>query len=160
MSAYQVNNDHLDLLVTAGFRGVGSDATLDVFHNGEWVRFNKYEHADTVKEILYKANLDSVNYRYNEGDTGKAEPYSGAEIAQYIGGPVIPWGHILGALRCYEYQACETPEWGTSLAHGIIEKIRFKVCQAITDEAGGMWEWSRDDAQEIIEAIKAGLVRA
>ena len=154
MSAYQVNNDHLDLLVTVGFMGVGSDSTLDVYHGDTWNRYNRHEHGDIVKGLLHDANRESVNYRYNDGDQSKAEPYSRAGIAEYLGGPVIPWGHILGALRCFEYQACEHPEWSTSLASAIIEKIRYKVCQRITEEAGGMWEWSRDDAREIMEDIK------
>ena len=136
------------------FRGIGAEATLDVYHGDDWHRFNKYEHADIVKTILHTANLESVNYRYKESTNNTPEPYSGAEIVQYLGGAVIPWGHVLGALRCFEYQACERPDWSESLAKAITDKIRFKVCQAITEEAGGMWEWSRDTAQEIMEDIK------
>lgn len=156
MSAYQVNNDHLDLLVTMAFIKIG-DATLDVYHGDDWHRFNQYEHGDIVKGILYTANLESVNYRYKESTATTPEPFSNSGIFQYLGGVVIPWGHVLGALRCFEYQACEHPEWSESLAKAITDKIRHKVCQAITDEAGGMWEWSRDTAQEIMEEIREGL---
>lgn len=155
MSAYQVNNDLIDLLVTAGLRGNGDEARLRVFHDGDVKTFNRYEDADTVGEILIQANITSVNHRYNENTrTESAYRYNGAGITEYLGGSVIPWGHVLGALRCFEYQACETVTWHTSLAKEIIDAIRLKVCRIITDEAGGMWEWSRDDAQEIMEDIK------
>jgi hypothetical protein len=156
VSAYLVGNDHLDLMVSAGFMGVGHDATLDIHTGTGWMQYNKYEHADVIKRELHLMNLQSVNYRYKEFTTEDARPYSGAEITPYLGGPVIPWGHVLGALRCYEYQACECPTWADSTAKKIVERIRHKVCQAITDEAGGMWEWEREDAREIMQAIKAG----
>jgi hypothetical protein len=152
-----VSNDHLDLLVSAGLMGVGPDSTLGVYYGEKMNYFNRYEHADIVKAFLHQANLDSVNYRYKEFTTEKTRPYSGADIAQYLGGPVIPWGHVLGALRCFEYQACEHPEWSTSLASAIVDKIRFKVCQRITEEAGGMWEWNRSEAQEIMQGIREGM---
>jgi hypothetical protein len=157
VSAYLVGNDHLDLMVSAGFRGVGHDATLDVYHGDTWNRYNRHEHADIVKGIFHEANIDSVNYRYKEFTTEATRPYNGADITPYLGGPVIPWGHVLGALRCFEYQSCETPEWGESLAKAIVDKIRFKVCQAITDEAGGMWCWEREKALEIMKEIRAGV---
>jgi hypothetical protein len=144
-------------MVSAGFIGAGYEATLDVYHGDTWHNFTRYEHADMVKGLLHQANIDSVNYRYKEFTTETPAPYSGADIAQYLGGVVIPWGHVLGALRCFEYQACEHPEWSTSLASAIVNKIRFKVCQRITEEAGGMWEWNREDAQEIMQGIREGL---
>lgn len=157
MSAYMVSNDHLDLMVSAGLMGVGYEATLDVYHGDRWHNFNRYEHADMVKGLLHEANLDSVNYRYKEFSTEATRPYSGADITPYLGGPVIPWGHVLGALRCFEYQSCEHPEWSESLAKAIVDKIRFKVCQRITEEAGGMWEWNRSNAQEIMQGIREGM---
>jgi hypothetical protein len=157
VSAYLVGNDHLDLMVSAGFMGVGIDATLEIYHGEKWNYFNRYEHADTVKAILHKANIDSVNYRYKEFTTEATRPYSGADILPYLGGPVIPWGHVLGALRCFEYQACEHPEWGESLAKAMVDAIRFKVCHTITNEAGGMWHWEREKALEIMKEIRAGV---
>ena len=157
MSAYMVSNDHLDLMVSAGFIGAGYEATLDIHTGTGWMQYNRYEHADMVKGYLHMANLQSVNYRYKEFTTETPAPYSGAEIAQYLGGPVIPWGHVLGALRCFEYQACESPTWAESTAKKIVDKIRFKVCQRITEEAGGMWEWNRSEAQEIMQGIREGM---
>jgi hypothetical protein len=160
MSAYLVGNDHLDLMVSAGLKGVGLDATLGVFHGDRWHYFDRHEHADLLKRTLHEANIASVNYRYKEFTTEATRPYNGADITPYLGTPVIPWGHVLGALRCFEYQSCEHPEWGESLAKAIVDRIRHKVCQAITDEADGMWHWEREDAREIMQAIKEGLVRA
>jgi hypothetical protein len=155
VSAYIVNTDLIDLLVTAGLRGNGDEARLRVFHYGKVLEFNRYEDANHVGQILLDANADSVGHRYTENITTSWYEYNGAGITEYLGGPVIPWGHVLGALRCYEYQSCEnTSVWPTSLAKEIIDAIRLKVCRIITEEAGGMWEWSRDDAREIMEDIK------
>lgn len=157
MSAFILGEDTLDLLVTAGIWGVGDDARLRVFHGDQHHTFSRYEDADKLGSILKTANYESVNYRYKE--TTPCEPYHhrGADIAPFLGGKVISWGQVLQAVRCYEYQSCEAPTWGDSLAKAICSAITRKVCGRIADEDEAEWEWTREHAEEIKNTIREGL---
>ena len=155
MSAYILQDDTIDLLVTAGLYGVGIDGGLRVYHEGEILTFNRYEHADELGTILKTANYDSVNYRYKESTEMEGYRHNGEGITQYLGGEVITWGQVLKSARCYEYQSCEHPEWGTSLAKAIVEAITRKVCEKVSRDAE--WDWSRDHAKYVMQGIKEGL---
>ena len=157
MSAYILQDDTIDLLVTAGLYGTGVDGGLRVYHEGEYYHFTRYEHADKVGTILKTANYDSVNYRYKE--TTEVEPYryNGNGITQYLGEVVIPWGQVLKSAYCYEYQSCEHPDWGGSLAKAIVDAITRKVGGFIADQCDAEWEWTRFHAEDIMADIKAGL---
>jgi hypothetical protein len=157
MSAYILQDDTIDLLVTAGLYGVGIDGGLRVYHEGEILTYNRYEHADQLGTILKTANYDSVNYRYKESTEMEGYRYNGNEITQYLGGVVIPWGQVLKSARCYEYQSCETPEWEKSLANAIVEAITRKVCGFIAEQDNAEWEWTRFHAEDIKAEIKSGL---
>ena len=157
MSAYILQDDTFDLLVTAGLYGVGIDGGLRVYHEGEILTYNRYEHADQLGTILKTANYDSVNYRYKENTEMEGYRYNGTDITQYLGGVVIPWGQVLKSARCYEYQSCEHPEWGTSLAKAIVEAITRKVGGFIAEQDNAEWEWTRFHAEDIKAEMKAGL---
>jgi hypothetical protein len=157
MSAFILQDDTIDLLVTAGLYGVGIDGGLRVYHEGEILTYNRYEHADILGTLLKTANYESVNYRYKESTEMEGYRYNGTDITQYIGGVVIPWGQVLKSARCYEYQSCETPEWGGSLAKAIVDAITVKVCGFIAEQNNAEWVWTRHRAEEIMNEIKAGL---
>lgn len=157
MSAYILGDDTIDLLVTAGVRGVGLDARLGVFHEGDWRIWSRYEDTDSLGSLLKTANYESVNYRYQETTPCEAYHYNGDGIVPYLGASVISWGQVLQAVRCYEYQSCEAPTWDSSLAKAVCDAIRRKVCGIIADEAGAEWDWRREHAEEIMNTIKEGL---
>ena len=157
MSAFILGDDTIDLLVTAGVRGVGLDARLGVYQAGAMLYFSRYEDTDHLGSVLKSANYESVNYRYKEATPCEAYHYNGNEIVPYLGGSVISWGQVLQAVRCYEYQSCEAPTWETSLAKAICSAIRLKVCGIIADEAGAEWDWRREHAEEIMNEIREGL---
>lgn len=157
MSAYILQDDTFDLLVTAGLYGVGIDGGLRVYHEGNIITYNRYEHADILGTILKTANYDSVNYRYKESTEVEGYRYKSEGISQYLGGKVIPWGQVLKSARCYEYQSCETPEWDKSLAKAIVDAITMKVCGFIAEQDNAEWEWTRFCAEDIMNEIKEGL---
>jgi hypothetical protein len=157
MSAFILQDDTIDLLVTAGLYGAGVDGGLRVYHEGEIHYYNRHEHADEVGSILKTANYDSVNYRYKEATPYEGYRYNGNEIVQYLGGVVIPWGQVLKSAMCYGYQSCEAPTWGGSLAKAIVDAITRKVCGKVADECEAEWEWTRFHAEDIKTAIKEGL---
>lgn len=154
MSAYILDSDNIDLLVTAALRGIGSEGSLRVYHEGEWHEWNRYENADELGQLLVDANVASVNFRYNEDTPAYDYTYNGAGIIDYIGSPAAPWGVVLAALDCYEYQSCEAYEtWPTSLAKAAVDVIRRKVCRKVSNECDARWDWSRADMAKRLEAL-------
>lgn len=150
MSAYVVSKDHLDLLVTAAMHGSRYYKGLRV---GGRV-FDSPEDANELGAILWAENVRSVNYRYHLDDWEEVYTYDPAGIAPYLGG-LIDWGHVLGALSCYEYQACETDNWETTQAYQVCQALRRKVCGIIADRAGGGWSWSRQYVTDELARIRA-----
>jgi hypothetical protein len=155
MSAYIIDHDSIDLLVTAALRGIGSEGCLRVFHEGEWRTWNRYEDADNLGQILHDTNVDSVNYLYSENTLPTRYQYNGRMISDYLGSPVIPWGQVLGTISCYVYQSCENVEtWHTSIGKSIIDAIRLKVCGIIANNDDARWGWTREDVITKIEELK------
>jgi hypothetical protein len=160
VSAFILDDDHIDLLVTAGLMGVGLDAKLRVYVDGGLVEFNRHEDADHLGLVLKTANYESVNYRYKESEQVTPYKYVGNGITNYIGGEIIPWGQVLQAIRCYEYQSCEHPTWEGSLAKAVCDAITHKVCARISSECDAEWVWSRSHALENMNAVRERLAVA
>ena len=57
-------------------------------------------------------------------------------------------GQALGALACYEYQACESENWESSFAFALCKAIRKALCSRIS---GDNWEYVRpaDQAERV-----------
>lgn len=160
MSAYVVGKDHIDLMVSMAVRGTGADHGLRVFHEGE-VRHFDLTTADEIGQILHNENVHSVNYRYNEQTEPETYVFEGHGIGSNLGGALIPWGHVLQAIRCYEYQSCEdTTTWGGSLANEICRALRLKVCGIIADESDAPWEWTREDMDKREQEIRARIMES
>lgn len=193
MSAYQVGTDTIDLIVSAAietdYHGDPHRRSLTVYLRADHVvyteaaqacitlaergrplrRFETFD-GNVIGRELIAANAASVAARY-PNDT----------VADRIGGMIgyLPddytyrrvmrdrfadYGHLFGALACYEYQACETGE--PTLAEAICDRVRRDAAMRIFDRTGDdhdgfrSWDWSRADAetarQAIRERIKAG----
>lgn len=50
---------------------------------------------------------------------------------------------MLSALSCFDYQACETPDWRQSLAWQICDAIRDAAIRALPGYSSGPWEVRR-----------------
>ena len=161
MSAYIVGTDLIDLLVTVALEGPPHSRGLRVWHGGEVHYFDGYTDRDAgqrLGEILIAANVASVNYRYQE--TTPAPAWTFRRVS-YVGGEsraMIPWGHVLNACHCLDYQSCEVPTWRESFARAIIDAIVHKVCDRIASDTDAPWEWSRETARERENATRAALM--
>lgn len=148
MSAYIVHTEHIRTLVWAGLNytrpgshmtwhapdpenAVSPETVQSSF--GRHYRQLTQDSAETVGQILLDENVRSVNHRYDE-DEGYV--YDHAAPADRRWTPV----EILKAIDCYEYQACETPEWNTSEAHAIITALRDTLGRTLPGYDNGPWE--------------------
>lgn len=135
MSAYIMNDDEINTIVSYF---VDPNGAMD---SGAWLRLGESEwnylskeNAPKVAAILMAENVRSVNAKYGENG---ANPY----VFKYD--PTAknrPVGNIIGALDCYEYQACETDDWHESLAWEIVCGLRKHLLKVMA-EADGTYTW-------------------
>lgn len=122
MSAWLVSKAHIDVLVHAlGVR--------EMFPNGM--------SPDQVGQMLWDENVKSLDYRY-EGR--HPELLEGHGRYQYSP-PVEEWspGMVLAEAGCYDYQACEHPEYATSVAHDLVVGLTTVLRKAGAVEADAPW---------------------
>lgn len=150
MSAYEVDDTHIDVLVSAAL-AAGKDfywyhqpADAVTSEPGEMLpgessaeRYAAYiaglrdnkrvvtrANAGMWGAVLVAENKRSVNHRYDEDEF--EEPY---EFTSYAG-PFDPVA-ILKAVNCYEYQASEHPGWKTSEAREFCEALRSHTIRTL-----------------------------
>jgi hypothetical protein len=84
-----------------------------------------------VGQMLLDQNARSVNDRYREDN---AYVYAYAR-PQHTWLPV----HVLGAISCYEYQACESPDWRDTEAKAFCDALRDKMIHRLPGYDAGPW---------------------
>lgn len=119
MSAWMVNKEHIDVLVSGA------------------VAFKLVEPTDAEQtgKMMWAENLASINYRYPDtiDDTtnipGPCE-FEGIEtVAAYTFEPrsIEDPAFLLKQLHCYDYQSCEHHEWKQSNSFALVEQMIAKV---------------------------------
>ena len=152
MSAYMVNEDTLDLLASVVYwsrDGVAvwiDDNTLPPrsdlrTETGNGYRYIEYKTSDAkhIKEELRLENRASLWARYPKD---ASDMFSPAEFFALIDKDQASFAEVLGALRCYEYQACESENWLNSYAYAICKGIRRQICNIISE---GHWDYERPE---------------
>lgn len=140
MSAYQVSDYHINVLITWAAHN---------FKRGKisyyWQGKHRYitDEAKRCASVLFAQNVRSVNYRYNDSEPAHGFIYR-TEHARIT--PV----QIIKACHCLEYQSCETPDWQDTEAHAIIKAIIAAAVRQLDgyDEA----DWSLDKPSKSIAA--------
>ena len=174
MSAFIVDREHIDLLVTFGMRGYRSryggdgqaarwtaedpaetpwrewtsrDIRQPVEIDGEYLTG-----ADYAGRILWTENVKSIHYRYPDtieegGDYPGHVDFSAGDALGYTHtdhGYVLTPLEAIHACDCLEYQSCEHPEWKTSEAYRCLQAIRELAISSLEGERGP-WGWTSDD---------------
>ena len=169
MSAYLVSSKHIDVLVAGAKQYTGPGpfswhswpglirAEFSRFHGddgAEDMRFNP----DTLGRELWAENLRSINARYPDTieDPGNT-PGAGDDmfdVLAYTYGPgarvldVDPLG-LLGAIRGYRYQACETgTAYYASVAEGFCRGLESAVVDHLIDRTGAN-AWTIDSVDDV-----------
>lgn len=142
MSAYIVSTDTIDLIVTAigALQGEAKSSHLGL---------------QEIGQILLDENVRSVNFRYDERT--KNEPYTFLPVDLAM----IPDWRVVAykALRCWQYQACETDDFKSTTAYSIAEAAMGLL--GVTDKhqayEDAPWGWVRtiDEPEPEPEPAKA-----
>ena len=95
-----------------------------------------YGLASELGRGLWLANAASVAYRYRD-------PTNCAELAELRGYTWTrasrPAVSVIKACHCFDYQACEVPDWGTSWAKAAVEAIEAIAIRALPGYEAAPW---------------------
>lgn len=124
MSAFIVSHHHIDVIVSWAVE------------NCQFVMDGRSP--QELGELLYHANVDSVDYRYDE-ENPRDYSYTPAHSRR------VSAVQIIKACDCLDYQSCERPDWLKSGARSALMSIRE---QAIAKLPGyHEAKWALDEEQ-------------
>ena len=146
MSAWMVSKGHIDALIRISLEGPKDG------NRRQWSRpyFQHqeltYTQADLLGETLTKENLASINYRYpdtvhNPDNTPGPVEHYWLEPYEYRSSQAkhITAVEALKAIACYEYQACEHPQWEQSEARAFCQLLREHIICALPGFDAAPW---------------------
>lgn len=154
MSAFMVTKAHIDALVLTAI--YGPNVTDNHRSTGSWYgpshlrgKTARLEDADGIGRMLMVENLHSIHARYPQTITnpdstpGPEEQYWKMEYT--FPQPDFPAKLLtpiraLKTLICYEYQACEHPEWDDSQAKCFCSQMKDSLIARLPGYDEAPWE--------------------
>lgn len=146
MSAYVVNDDHIDALITFAVL-----KRVSYYFDGRWREIGDTTATDAGR-ILLTENERSVAHRY-PGDDSRGEGPS-YRFKMFPPDSVTPLA-ILKGVQGLEYQCSETPDWRTTEAHAILHAIERAAIRALPGYAAGAWEIKRPADAPVVISLSA-----
>ena len=166
MSAYQVNRDTIDLMVSAliewGYPGGRSpyiytwgalptdpellDNTEE--RGGYNITRASYTEADALGRELIDANVASLAGRYSDG-VELCSYYAEAYTWRRVNQDTVSIPRAMGAVKCYRYQACEHDTWRGSFADELSARIMDKLVDLIAEG----WDYERQANEPQVVSI-------
>ena len=131
---------HVELGV---LRDVHPAASVSRLYWGSEHRWVDLLNASEVGDMLVRECVRSVHYRYDDSeelpgpdDAYWTEPYRFPTYVRMGPGPAA-W--LAKQIACYEYQACEHPEWDGSEAHALCEAMRLQILRTLPGYEAAPW---------------------
>lgn len=154
MSAYQVNKDTIDLMVSVlvEWGGVftptsytyGAEPTdselAENTQSRDGYRMTRTNHttADAIGREFIAANVRSLTARYSDGLSMVGyfpDDYKWQRVTRAEATPE----RAMGAVNCYRYQACEFDGWRGSFADELSQRCLDKLVDMVADG----WDYER-----------------
>jgi hypothetical protein len=130
MSAYVVSDKQLNVLATWMYTNDGriypTDDSKPMYDE------------QTVVEILKRQNVRSVAYRYSEAEEDSSITFQYEYLRSPLEKPTLAV-EVLSLLACYDYQACETPDYRDTEACRIVERIRAQAIRNLPGYDKAPW---------------------
>ncbi len=158
MSAYVVETAHINALVRLALEGpTGVPVNPSTSWHPPYFINGRLDHtrADELGTELLRENVRSVNYHY--------EKRSKAPTYEYHGGRRLTVPEAIMAIRGFEYQACERPDFEKSEVHAFLHRLLLSVAARVHGvEDADTWSITSDAgaADDIGLQYRAGLARA
>lgn len=125
MSAYIVNDKTISV-IAKGFVEYGVGYTTEDYRPERKDKFHN------IGQSLLNQNYKSVNYRYKESTKPHSFQYTNIDINE---------GMLLGCINCYEYQACETPDFFNSPIHTCLLRLKQAILEKLIKQKGQEIPW-------------------
>jgi hypothetical protein len=156
VSAYQVNRDTIDLMVSVliEWGGIGGrshgvytygrlpddEELLENTEGRGGYHYTRTDHttADALGRELIDANVRSLAARYSDG-VEMCGYYSEGYIWRRVTSDEASIARAMGAVKCYQYQACEFDGWRNSFAHELSARVMDKLVDMTSDG----WDYER-----------------
>lgn len=137
MSSFLVEHEHINVLLWAGLQQPRLGALRWHFGNPRFEGELQPETANAVGQMLLDSNATGVNHLYDTTDP--VETF--VETYTYRPPRHRSWStpELLNALTCYEYQACEHPNWEGSQARAFVEALRHRLISRLPGYSTGPW---------------------
>lgn len=125
MSAFMVSEEHINVITHAAQQATSRNLSSRIEvrpHGGTITVFNLNHDPDKFAQALADANVDSLRARYGEKSTELGTYY-----AHTYRTPVhTTWStvEVLKLMDCYDYQACEVPDYPDTVAGKLITQLR------------------------------------
>lgn len=170
MSAYQVNQDTIDLIVSVlvnwGKSRGGWSPNIYTYGelptdeqllteteqgNGYNITRGDMTTADAIGRELIDANVRSLATRYSDG-VEMCHYYSESYTWRPVNEAAVTVGRAMGAVNCYRYQACEFAGWRGSFAEQLTETALHRLIEMVSNG----WDYSRDESANVVSIFDMG----
>ncbi len=131
MSAYIVNNETIHAIVK-GFEIYNAEYKAEGYTKPVQIIINMQELRNGIGQSLLEQNYKSVNYRYSEET--KTPKYNFEDVK-------VNAGIILGCIKCYCYQACETEDFFESDLYASLNRLKEAMLERFINEKGFEIPW-------------------
>jgi hypothetical protein len=148
MSAFIVDPEHINVMLWAGAQHAGHHGPLRwYFGNPTHIGELHDDNLDQIGQMLLDENAASVNYRYSENNHYEY---------RYRRPRHISWSvpELLNVVHCYEYQACEHPEWEHSQAHAFCAALQQRLITKLPGYSDGPWAITDTTAPAAVRKAK------
>lgn len=156
MSAYQVNQDTIDLMISALIEWGGpgnrspylytwgalpNDSQLleETEDRGDY-KITRVSHteADALGRELIDANVASLAGRYSDG-VDMCHYFAEAYTWRRVDPDTVSVPRAMGAVNCYRYQTCEHATWRGSYADELSKRVMDRLVDIISEG----WDYER-----------------
>lgn len=122
MSAFFVSTHHIDVLVSAAI-------DLEAYAGPPRIERVTHHRATLVGQMLLRENLRSMLARYPSiDDTAEAAGYQATvDTYRHRYYPHVRPTAAAHAVSCFDYQACEHPDYDRSQARAFVESLRQAI---------------------------------
>lgn len=131
MSAYIVSENTIHAIVK-GFEIYGKGYRAEGYKQPTSFIIDLQEVRNGIGQSLLEQNYKSVNYRYREETEVPKYRYKDIEVDA---------GIILGCIKCYSYQACETDDFFESGLYSSLQGLKEVMLERFIENAGHEIPW-------------------
>lgn len=157
MSAYMVDREHINYLVSAARKYAQGQYGFSWYWDGNHAKLDPYDRdqASKLGQTLWNANLLSINARYPDTVSNPSnipgvidETYIYAHSSDYRFDEIAPV-QVFKSIQCLHYQSCEFDAWEKSEAFAILEALKSAAIHALPGYEAAKWGAPEKRAEKV-----------